>query len=360
MTARMLVSGANGVLGLSVLAELSRTQAPDTEIAGLFRTRASYEEFRLRADADTAARVRPYFADLTDEASVDAVIETCDVVADTVAVHCAADVSWHRSVERMWAPNVTGTLHFCRLVRATARSARLVYVSTAYTRPHDWEYRNAYEETKGTADRRAREDFPDLDPVTFSCSLVVGRTDDGAITRFHGLYPLFRVLDKVEPPFLVGGRSTRIDVVPVDWVTAELVALVHRVAAGRPVDDVVASMGVAAPTFPELLGLVIGALNPLRAGQGRPALGELPVLSFRQWGFLRRSIDAWEVKNVDRTAIGMLERLLRSYGPYLTDDRVLPPSGVSCPAPDPADYLSTVVGYWMDRQRPLVGLETAS
>ena len=339
MTARrILLTGATGVVGSELVPRLRRMTSDDTEIVVLTRSGHS-------------TGVRTLACDLADPMSVAAAGRGLGRAGHTIAVHCAADVSWHRSRERLWPLNVEGTRSLAALVRATSHEARLVYVSSAYTSREVTSYRNAYEETKAAAEGILHDEFADLEPVTFSCSLVVGDAATGAIARFHGLYPLFHILERFAPPFLVGERDVRVDLVPVDWVADELAHLVGQVIRGAGRDDVVASAGSAAPTFPVLVGLAVDALNRARQ-DGRDQIGEIPVLRPRQWRFLRRTIDAWEVGDqVERAPLAVMERLLRRYQPYLEDGRVRPPTNVTAPAPPIDSYLDAVVTYWLAQQR---------
>lgn len=348
---RIIVSGLAGVVGTEVARSLADAVVEDVEIVGVFRAASSYAAFVDAVGERPSARIEPLVCDLADPAACRAAAESLAPAERVIAVHAAADVGWHRPLDRMWGPNVLATRNFAELVRATGRTVRLVYVSSAYTRPFDWEYRNAYEETKAAGERLLREDFADLRPVVFSCSLVAGDTVTGRIARFHGLYPLMAVLERFRVPFLVGGRDKRVDVVPVDWVATELAELMARVDAGfddeEPVEDVVASAGNAALVYPALVESLVGSLNRYRIERDERPLEPVAVLSFRQWRFLRRTIDAWDVKEIDRRSLGVFEHLLKHYGPYLEDDRVLGPVNVTLPAPDIASYLDPVVGYWL-------------
>ena len=112
-----------------------------------------------------------------------------------------------------------------------------------------------------------------------------------------------------------------------------------------------AAAGDAAPTFPELVRLTVDALNRSRPS-GRPELEVMPILRPRQWRFLRRTIDVWEVGDgVDRSSLAVMERLLPRYQPYLEDGRVRAPANVGRPAPSLDAYIDGVVAYWRSRQR---------
>jgi nucleoside-diphosphate-sugar epimerase len=351
---RILVSGLSGVVGSELTVQLTRVADPRVEIVGVFRAPSSFQAFVHAVGLDVAARVMPVFCDLSDAASIASAANGLRPVGRTLAVHAAADVSWTRPLQKMVGPNVEGARNFARLVRASGRSARLIYVSSAFTRTHDWEYRNAYEESKAMAERLLHDEFDDLRPVVFSCSLVAGRTNDGRIARFHGIYPLVNLVECYNVPFLVGGRETRVDLVPVDWVAHELGALLTRLDSAGPecdVPDVIAAAGDDALRLPQLLVEFVAVLNARRLVRNCAPIEPMPVISTRQFRFLRRAADAWDVQGIDHRSLRVYERVLRHYGQYLEDDRVRAPVNVTRPAPHVTSYIGPLVDYWSSHDR---------
>lgn len=343
--ARLLVTGIGGAVG-SGLAEALAARGPWAEVVGVFSGERSRDAFWARAPEAVRARVRPVVRDLTDGPATLALARELAPARQTVVVHAAADVSWTASLKAARLGNVEVTRNVAELARALGADTRLVYVSSAYTATDGWEYRNTYEATKAEAERLLRDRYPDLDPVVFSCSLVVGHSRTGAIGRFHGIYPLLGLIERHEPPLLPGGRDRRIDIVPVDWVATELAALLERVASGGPVADVVAASGAAAPRLQELVTGAVAALDRARAAAGRGPVRELTLVPFRRWEFLRRSLDAWQVRGIPMPDKALLDRLIGVYRPYFEDDRVLPPTGTTAPCPPWSSYLDAVVGHW--------------
>lgn len=341
---RLLVSGVGGAIGAELVCRLLERQPVD-EVVGLCSSEASCAALRERWAGEPRARLRLLPCDLTSASDVARTRRELGRSAQLVGVHVAADVSWDRDLAQMWPANVDGTERFASLVRGAGRTARLVYVSSAFTRTTDWSYRNGYERSKAIAEQRLHERFADLAPVTFSPSLVVGRSDNGRIERFHGIYPILRMIDG-GLPFVVAAEDARVDLVPLDWVAEELASLVAAVAEGAPGADVVASAGVRALPLRDLVALATAALNRLRLAAGEAPLEEVPVLSFRRWAFLRRSFDAWSVRAVDASQLKRFERLLDVYGEYLRSGHVREPAGVRTPAPWPQTYIDPVVGWW--------------
>ncbi|MGW0831072.1 SDR family oxidoreductase [Streptomyces prunicolor] len=348
---RLLVTGIGGAVG-SGLADALAAAPPWAEVVGVFSGERSRDAFWERSSEAVRTRIRPVVRDLTDGPATLSLADELGPAGRTLVVHAAADVSWTASLEGARRGNVEVTRNVAELARTLGGDTRFVYVSSAYTAVEGWEYRNTYEATKAEAERLLRSDYGDLRPVVFSCSLVVGHSRTGAISRFHGIYPLLGLIDRHEPPLLPGGRDRRIDIVPVDWVASELAALLSRLAHGDggPVPDVVASSGTAAPRLEELVAGAVAALNQARVHAERPPVRELTLVPFRRWEFLRRSLDAWQVRGIPMPPKAFLDRLIGVYRPYFEDDRVLPPTGTVRPCPPWTEFLEPAVGYWFARQ----------
>lgn len=347
--ARLLVTGIGGAVG-GGLAEVLTDRGPWSEVVGVFSGERSRDAFLARAPEAVRARIRPVVRDLSDGPATLALARELAPVQRTVVVHAAANVSWTASLEAARLGNVEVTRNVAELARALGADTRFVYVSSAYTATDGWEYRNTYEATKAEAERLLRERYADLRPVVFSCSLVVGHSRTGAISRFHGIYPLLGLIERHEPPLLPGGRDRRIDIVPVDWVATELADLLERALTGAQLADVVAASGTAAPLLGELVTGAVAALDRARAAVGRDPVRELTLVPFRRWEFLRRSLDAWQVRGIPMPDRALLDRLIGVYRPYFEDDRVLPPTGTTTPCPPWSRYLDASVDHWFSQR----------
>jgi len=347
---RILVTGLGGAVGVQLARQLTGL-ANGTELVAVFSSARSRRRFLDLAEPDLCAVLQAEVCDLTDERQTVELGRVLGRAEQTLAVHAAANTSWTLPLADALRANVYATRNLAQLVRDSSVQARMVYVSSAFTAPEGWTYRNTYEQSKALAERLLRAEYPDLDPSVFSCSLVVGHSRTGEITRFHGLYPLLRVLDGYEVPAVPGDRAHRLDIVPVDWVADELLRLLVELRGGGPARDVVAAAGDAAPTMQELVERAVAVLNRHRMRDGRGPLPEVAVLTMRQWEFLRRSLDAWQVSQVPMPNPRVLDRVLAAYRPYLLNGRVLPPSGTASRVPLFAEYLDGVVSYWSDSVR---------
>jgi nucleoside-diphosphate-sugar epimerase len=352
---RILVTGIGGAVGSELAAALATalaTRAPSAELVGVFSGERSRDAFLARAPHAVVTALRPVICDLTDPVATAAQARELGPARRTVLVHAAANVSWTATAEAARIGNVEATRNTADLARVLG-GTRFVLVSSAYTATTDWDYRNTYEESKAAAERILRAEYAALDPVVFSCGLVVGHSVTGAISRFHGIYPLLGLVERYEPPFLPGDVDGRVDIVPVDWVADELCGLTLRVLTGQAVTDVVAAAGDGAPRLGELVGAVVAALNRARRADRRPELPDMPLVPYRRWDFLRRSVAAWQVTEIRMPNQKFLERLIGVYRPYFENARVRPPQGTATAAPPWRDYLDIVVNRWLaDVGRP--------
>jgi thioester reductase-like protein len=158
-------------------------------------------------------------------------------------IHCAASLTFYGPQgEEPWSSNVDGTkqvLDFCSAAGVTD----MHYFSTAYVAgssklfyEHDFdsgqELRNDYEKSKFEAESLIRSaDF--LKRLTvYRPSIVVGDSETGYTTTFHGFYAVLKLAHTMAcrlPMGLYCGRnllsalgmngSERKNFVPVDWVT---------------------------------------------------------------------------------------------------------------------------------------------
>ncbi|WP_321817255.1 MULTISPECIES: SDR family oxidoreductase [unclassified Paraburkholderia] len=343
----LIVTGASGALGQRFVADWLRTR-PDGRAIVLVRSETAARACEAAWRHAQRHAVRFVRADLLDAQSMRDAAQSLPPVEHAVAVHLAADVSWHKSFDEMREMNVDGTLRFAEFARNVARACHFIYVSTAFTRMHDWVYRNGYEESKAAGEHALRTQFGMQFPIsTFSCSLVVGSSVDGAISRFHGLYPLIRFIASLAPPFLVGNRVGRLDIVPIDWVADELVQLAHRCATGMPFSQVVAAAGETRLSYEQIVRLIESRLDVARQTAGLPKLDPVPILRMRQWAFLKRSLSTWRPEGISTADFRYFERLLQIYGVYAESEIVRAPENTTRPAPPCEHFLPLAVDYWL-------------
>lgn len=347
MSATLIVTGASGALGSWFIRDWLN-QRKESRVIALFRSPEAASRCQQALPLGSRNRLECKIADLTDPLSLNRLADSLPVLNRVTAVHLAADVAWDKTFDEMRELNVEGARLFCGFIQQVSRHPHFIYVSTAFTRSHDWEYRNGYEESKATAERGLREIYGVRMPISvFSCSLVIGATTDGAISRFHGLYPLIRFIHSFSPPFLVGNRQGLFDLVPIDWVVDELIHLVTHCVGGGEARDVVASAGAARMPYEQVIRIIESRVDRARQEIGLPLLTPAPILRSRQWAFLKRSLVAWRPEGISPRDFRYFERLLKIYGVYAESDAVRAPLNVKSPAPAAHDFLPKAVDYWL-------------
>ncbi|MDU8644262.1 SDR family oxidoreductase [Pseudomonas syringae group sp. 26L6] len=347
MRSTLIITGASGALGSWFVRDWL-SQHPESHVIALCRSGQAASRCLQDLQVDSRSRLECRIADLTDAASLNALADTMPAIESATAVHLAADVAWDKTFEEMHELNVEGAQLFCGFVQKLVRKPHFIYVSTAFTQCEGWTYRNGYEESKAAAERGLRETFGRQMPISvFSCSLVIGATSDGAISRFHGLYPLIRFINTFSPPFLVGNRQGLFDLVPIDWVVDELIHLVSHCVAGGDAREVVASAGDARLPYEQVIRIIESRVDRARQAAGVAPLTPAPILRSRQWAFLKRSLVAWRPEGISTRDFRYFERLLQIYGVYAESDLVRPPLNVRHPAPSAEIFLPRAVDYWL-------------
>ncbi|NOR61559.1 MAG: NAD-dependent epimerase/dehydratase family protein [Rhodobacteraceae bacterium] len=346
----LLISGGSGAIGQAFVAVAGK-RWPGARLICLVRSEKAAETIRCAAGPQT--RIEPLIADLTDPVSMATAGSHLGQLGSVLGVHAAADVSWERSADEMADLNVNGSLLFLELLRQVSDAPRLVYLSTAYTQVEDWTYRNGYEITKANAERRIAQEARDIPVSTFACSLVVGDSRNGQIGRYNGIYPILKFLADYAPPFLVGKRSAKLDIVPVDWVCSELAVLCEEQFEQAPARNVIAASGVDTRiSFERIVRIGEDQIAKFDSKLGLPRAQAVPVVKSRQWAFLKRCLHAWEPPEVTLSDFRYFERLLQVYGTYAENDKVRDPVGISCAAPDPENFLPIVVDRWLEDHAP--------
>jgi nucleoside-diphosphate-sugar epimerase len=342
----IVLSGATGAVGSYLLRRFLEDSS--ARIVCVLRAPSSYERLVRELVPDARQRIEPLFADLRVADEVDAAVVRCSGGTRCLAIHCAADVSWTKSKAVLAPINIDGTKHFAKLALALSRERpAFALLSTAYADTTSNIYRNSYEETKAEAERMLRRDHADaLDLCVFRASLVVGARESGWIGRFNGLYPLIRLVALAEVPCIIGNASSRIDLVPVDWLADELLAAVGRLPAGGRGLEVVAAAGASAPRLGEIMAIVQERSRAFLGREGRSPNPPVSLIGARQYDFLMKASRQWGLReqfyHLDR-----IRDVMYGYITYATNIRELRPANVTTEAPAAHSFLPNVVDYWL-------------
>ena len=243
--ARILLTGATGFLGGAVLHQaLSRrdgaewvclVRCADVE-QGHQRIAARLSRFTDVFTAHRIARTVTVVPGDFTRADAEADPRLDDV---THILHLAADTSY-RGEERVFRTNRDGTLALARRARMMPRLQRVLHVGTAMSCGADApslvretlpqaEDRHlvAYTASKAAAETALAAEFADLPLVVARPSIVVGHSTLGAAPSSSILW-LVRAADRLR--LLPTETRTGIDIVPVDWAAAALLALLEKPA----------------------------------------------------------------------------------------------------------------------------------
>ena len=230
----VLVTGAAGLIGSELCGSLAER---GHRVIAMVHRRA--ELVRSDGSSVPADRVALLPGDITRRdlglgAEAAATLAGCDMV-----VHCAADT--RLGAGRHEAVNVAGTQHLLDLLARTHPSPGLVHVSTAYVcgarsgaiaeAASGDAGTNPYEASKVEGERRVVA--AGLGAVIARPSIVVGRWQDGAISRFDDLYGLIRLVGAGRIRELPVTPCATLDLVPIDHVVGGLIDLVERFEAAR-------------------------------------------------------------------------------------------------------------------------------
>jgi thioester reductase-like protein len=278
----------------------------------------------------------------------------------THIIHCAASVKLNMPMEQARATAVVPTRTLLDLGRCGAKAGvlhKMDLVSTVGVwgrtpghmperpLPEVKEFHNTYEGAKSEAERVVWADGQGLPITVHRPSMVVGETRSGRVIHFQVFYHLCEFLSGVRtfgvmPPL----RDTRLDTIPVDWV-AEAIAWASRTpqTAGR-IFHLCSGPDLALP-LPQLQSIV----RALWAERGRrvPRLrnvsqrllqGAVPVIGALVGAKHRRTLHALPP---------VLAYLAEEQAFANTDTAAtLAAAGLSVPVP--ADYLRTVLAYYLD------------
>lgn len=342
------LTGATGFIGAEVLRRLLRTE-PDRQVHALVRAADAAEAtrrgrevlFRLffddqAATADAQRRIHWVIGDLTADglglapADRERIVAECDEL-----IHGAASTEWTLPLEEAEAVNVAGVKAIAALAADAARrpgAVRLVHISTAYVAgrrdgrilPTELPgpagpFNNTYEQTKAMAERYLRERMGEIPVTIVRPSIVVGDSATGRTFNFNVIYFPIKLLHRGVLPVVPGRKTTRLDIVPVDYVSDALLALGRDPGAvGRTFHLTADEDAMPLETVLDRVFAVFEERRAslLRAGGPAPEPRRPRVVGRMTWGVLRR---AWRLTLRGQTLrrFGMFE----TYLPYVFTDK---------------------------------------
>ncbi|WP_222854138.1 SDR family oxidoreductase [Fodinicola acaciae] len=261
-----------------------------------------------------------------------------------VVVHLAASTRWTMTKSEAEQANIAPIAAMLDLVD---ERTHLVHVSTAYVGGYRTDddlvsdefggFRNGYEWSKAQGEELVRTRHAGQLTV-IRPPLILGRRDDGGISRFSGPYSLLQALVSGLAAVVVGDPGGYAEIAPVDQVAEAVVAAVDGNC--RQQIEVVAG-GTASLRLDDLLTLSLETLNDWRVAHGVPPLERPPIVSTERWHRFFLPLAEQHLSEVQHRAVqllGMFESYTSMMEPFEPTNQVV----------DPAEVLRRSVRWWAD------------
>jgi nucleoside-diphosphate-sugar epimerase len=251
----ILMTGATGVVGSAVLAELRHHDVVCLVHRGLPRDATDMVSGDLTAPGlglDPITRQR--LADRVD-----------------MVVHAAGEVSFSANSDAAHRLNARGAEEITRF--CADADVPLVYLSTAFVRRQLAERRVLADDLASSDDyaspydylasKRAGDEIVRRSGIPYATvrpSVVIGDSMTGVITRFQGLHAFATALLRNQMPFLPTHPHVPVDVVPQDYLAVAIRAIVdHGLDHGLDGTDYWLTAGDRSPSVTRLVELIAEA-----------------------------------------------------------------------------------------------------
>jgi nucleoside-diphosphate-sugar epimerase len=238
----ILLTGASGVIGQALIAELR-----DTRLLCLVH-RAPVRGPQMTSLQGDITRPR---LGLT-RGEYNEVAGRIDLI-----VHAAAITDFEQPAATITTTNIDGTRHIVELARTAG--VPLIYTGTAFSRMRSSIDRfdaNAYETSKRAAEDIVRAS--DVPAVIVRPSIVVGDSRTGAIARFQGFHFILSMWMRGLLPIGAVGPTSLVDFIPQDIVARTIAGLIAR---GDRDGDYWVTLGDHALTPERIVEICVAAAN---------------------------------------------------------------------------------------------------
>jgi thioester reductase-like protein len=272
-------------------------------------------------------------------------------------VHIAACTNFADPIDSLRAFNVQGTkklLELAKECRKNGQFKRFDFVSTAYTAGNKpgtvvetdldrgQNFTNNYEQSKFETESMVRTYMGDFPITIMRPSIVVGQSDNGFTPHFRVLYWPVKMIARGYATIIPINKKAILDVVPADYVTNAIVALMQSDKAHNRTFLLTAGKGNEV-SIPKLLN------DAQKMGACKYRL-RIPIWAFRvvEHTILRRLLPKsfWELAEKAKPYTGYLEGTDVHYDNSATTE-LLTELGVKRPHWDA--YHQNVFGHAIDR-----------
>lgn len=259
-------------------------------------------------------------------------------------IHSAASTRWTMTREEATAANLAPLRAALDL---SDTRTRFVHLSTAYVASRSRAvsgaefdgYRNGYEWSKATCESMVTQH--DLGSISIvRPPLIIGRRNDGAVSRFIGLYTIIHALTTGLGAALVGDAQGYAEVAPVDLVAETVLERAFR-PTPEPTEIEVISGGEQCLTLSELVDIICRTLSEWRAERGLSPVTVPPLITTERWHRLFLPLADAYLTPVQREAV----RLLSMFEAYASMKEPITPTRQ---VENIADLITTSVRYWAD------------
>lgn len=214
MSRHFFLTGATGVVGLSILEQLE-----EGDQVSILTNRQKFSVLPKGVARQLKGNIsKPDFALSADDL---AKLSQTDIL-----VHSAALTDFTADPEALAEVNIAGLKHAKAL--ANKLNARLVYISTAFVKGRNGHAFNNYEHSKKLAESSLDEDITIIRP-----SVIIGDSIKGIMPKKQGMHNMLKLATKEVIPVVPGDASTLVDVIPRDTVASGILAVIDNNLSGE-------------------------------------------------------------------------------------------------------------------------------
>lgn len=264
----------------------------------------------------------------------------------THCIHLAALYDLTVDYSPAYSCNVTGTEHVIDFVKQCKNIKRFCYYSTAYVSGNEKGkvsenqliepagFRNFYEQTKYEAEKKVRLCFEEIPVTIIRPGIIVGDSRTGETIKFDGPYFMMQFLKRLSalPIPYIGRSSSKIHLVPVDFIVKASVFLMHD---KRGESKTYHLLSPSSPSIHEAYTLICKALNGKKPSWYIPKSMAERLLSIR-------SVSRW---------LGVPPETLSYFSheaEYDTSQLVRDLEGTEIACPPFGDYVQNIVRYYKE------------